>query len=249
MSLKPGVIRIAVCDDEEPFRRSLSSSIEKYYKDKNIMVDVKAFESGEELLLPGSGTVDYDVVFLDVEMGDEGGFGTARRIRKLNEKIPIVFITAILNSWNVGYEVGAFRYIIKDPRTYDDLLTECLDSLTNKFFWGSATMLLDTTVGTKQILVKDLVYVESRAHILLFYILGPNGIVSYHTKGKLSSIEHFLSDKDFIRIHQSFLVNLAYIDKTINYKAILYCSDEELPISRWKFKEVKSVVLALKGAI
>ena len=249
MSLKPGVIRIAVCDDEEPFRRALAFSIEEYYKEKGIIVDIETFESGEELLLPGSGTVDYDVVFLDVEMGDEGGFGTARRIRKLNQEIPIVFITAILNSWNVGYEVGAFRYIIKDPRTYDDLLTECLDSLTNKFFWGTATMLLDTTVGTKQIPVKDLVYVESRAHLLVFHVISSDEIVCYSARNKLSSIEEPLLEKGFIRIHQSYLVNSAFVDRIVNYKAVLTCCDEELPIVRWKYKEVKSVILALKGAI
>jgi len=249
MSLKPGVIRIAVCDDEEPFRRALSSSIEDYYKNKNIMVDIKTFGSGEELLIPGSGSVDYDVVFLDVEMGEEGGFGTARRIRRLNPGVPIVFITAILNSWNVGYEVGAFRYIIKDPRTYDNLLTECLDSLTSKLFFELSTILLDTTVGVKQICVKDLAYIESRAHMLLFHIKNSDGLISYSSRNKLSNVEETLLDKGFIRIHQSYLVNSAFVEKAANYKVVLCCDDVELPVARWKFKEVKSVVLALKGAI
>ncbi len=38
----------------------------------------------------------FDVIFLDVGMGDEGGIATARTLRKLSEEVPIVFVTAIL---------------------------------------------------------------------------------------------------------------------------------------------------------
>lgn len=60
-------------------------------------------------------TADYDLCLLDVMMPQMDGFSLAKEIRKLNQEIPIVFITAksLKEDKLKGYEIGADDYILK----------------------------------------------------------------------------------------------------------------------------------------
>ncbi len=243
------LIRIAVCDDEEPFRIMLANSIAKLYRERKIRTEISSFATGEELLALGVEACSFDVIFLDVEMGDEGGIATARMLRKLSEDVPIVFVTAIINSWNKGYEVGAFRYIIKDPRTFQALLTECVDALNEKFFSEEPIINIKFSDGWRQISAREMVYVESMGHMLSFHIMKDGQITEKVLRSRLTKFEEILSEHDFIRIHQSYMVNAKYIQKVNNYRVILCGMNIDLPVSKDRYRYVKTTLSTVRGAI
>lgn len=70
----------------------------------------------------------------------------------------------------------------------------------------------------------------------------------YTMYATLNDIEKDLENTGFIRIHQSFLVNLKYIINILRYKAIL-SNGEELVIPKARYKEVKDSFIAYQGEI
>lgn len=67
--------------------------------------------------------------------------------------------------------------------------------------------------GEHRILVKDLIYVENDKHKQIFYTDND----CYTIYRKLDDIEADLKSYGFLRIHQSFLVNMKYIHKISSY--------------------------------
>jgi|TARA_B110000438_G_scaffold148637_1_gene143134 two-component system, OmpR family, response regulator VicR len=65
----------------------------------------------------------YDFVVLDIMMPKKDGFSLAQDIRKINEKIPIIFLTAKSQKENIlkAFKIGADDYLTK-PFSIDELL-------------------------------------------------------------------------------------------------------------------------------
>lgn len=243
------IIRIAVCDDEERFRTLLMSSIKENLDKKNIKTEIVGYESGEKMMESDLRVLDFDIIFLDVDMGQEDGFETALKIRELSPDVPIIFVTGMLNTWNKGYEVGAFRYIIKDANTFDTLLCECLEAVIKTYFSEKPVLSVNCSEGKVDIPIKSIIYIESMGHMQYYHVLSKSGMIDYNVRDRLSKYEKNLSEYGFVRIHQSFLVNTEFIKKVYNYKAELKYIGLELPVSRDKYKEVKSAVSTARGVI
>ena len=64
----------------------------------------------------------------------------------------------------------------------------------------------------------------------------------------IDKIEKELSIYNFFRCHKSFLVNISYIENIKQYIAILENKDE-VPISRYRFKETKARFLSYIGSV
>ena len=88
----------------------------------------------------------WDILLLDIEMPGMDGVTMARRIRKENETVQIVFITGYSEYISEGYEVAALHYLMK-PVDKDKLFAT-LDPTTRQFELPAGTKLLLTdTVG------------------------------------------------------------------------------------------------------
>lgn len=98
--------KIAICDDEplhiEKIRSILPDEETDTYTSPAILLDT--ITSGKR----------YDVLFLDIMMPEMDGISLARELRELDEGMLIVFITSKIEFMQTGYEVKAFRYLLKD---------------------------------------------------------------------------------------------------------------------------------------
>ena len=84
--------------------------------------DVKLCKDGELALKAFQGS-QFNLCLLDVMMPQMDGFSLAKEIRKINKKIPILFITAksLREDKLKGYDLGADDYITK-PFDEEELL-------------------------------------------------------------------------------------------------------------------------------
>jgi DNA-binding LytR/AlgR family response regulator len=87
-------------------------------EEKELDCSVKTFSSAESLLFHGC--EEFDILLLDIEMGDMDGVTMARYIRKENAAVQIVFITGYSDYIAEGYEVEALHYLIK-PATFGEI--------------------------------------------------------------------------------------------------------------------------------
>ena len=236
---------VAICDDEKYYRDYINELVIQYFGVMQLSYQLDIFESGTQLCMSGLENKQYDIVFLDVNMKDMDGIETAKQIRKINSNAFIVFITAFLSFSPEGYKVNAIRYILKENQNFEAAFTECLDTILEKMEINKIKMKFDFIEGEKEILIDDIIFIESKLHKLVFEMSG-KGIKKYVLYKKLDDIQILLEPYGFLRLHQSFLANIKYIVELNHYKAVLTTS-KDLPIPKQKYKEIKEAFIEYKG--
>lgn len=237
------MIYIAVCDDEKYYRKQVEHLIIRYLEDKQLEYNIDIFSSGEEFCEKSESLTKYDIVFLDINLKKMNGIEIAYKLKKYKSDIYIVFVTGYISYSLEGYKVDAIRYIMKD--TLNVSIVECMDAIIKKMQIQINKMEFIFIAGKKQIYIDKILYVESQKHKLIFKIFESN-LKEYEMYDKLDNIELKLCEYNFLRIHKSYFVNMKYIKRVNNYKAILV-SGEELPIPKQRYQEVKRTFILFKG--
>ena len=81
---------------------------------------MEAFSDSAAFLFQYPGSYPFDLIFLDIDLGGMDGMALARKIRETDSEVPILFLTNHKEYVFEGYEVQAFRYLLK-PVTEDTL--------------------------------------------------------------------------------------------------------------------------------
>lgn len=241
------MFKVAVCDDEKYFREQIKEILEEYLKNRGCVFEIDTFCSGEEFIDLGIEMVKYNAVFLDINMDEMDGITTAKNIRDNSKDVFIVFVTAFVNYTIEGYKVDAIRYILKNNFTLKDSVCECIDAILQKMSYVVTHMDFAFNEGKKKISLDRLLYIESNLHKLEFYIMEDE-LVKYTLYDKLDNIDELLKKNDFLRIHQSFLVNLKHIKKVSRYMVILN-NGIELRVPKVRYKEVEGAFVAYRGEL
>lgn len=239
------MIRIAICDDEKTFRDSIKRYVENYLCEKEISYEIDTFISGKEFLELGIEMIRYNIIFLDIKMDEIDGIVTAKRIRENSSEAYIVFVTAYIDYSLEGYKVNAERYLLKNNVNFDDSIYECMDTILHKMNNVVSKKYFKFNEGEKEIPIDRILYIESKLHKLEFHIMAEQ-VVIYTLYGTLNNLEEEMSNFPFLRIHQSFLVNMKHIKCVACYKAIL-SNHQEIPIPKVRYRDVKDTFIAFKG--
>lgn len=88
--------------------------------------------------------------------------------------------------------------------------------------------------GNKKLRIEDIMYIETSRHKNLFHTT--DGVYSIYKK--LNEIEEDLKEYGFLRIHQSFLVNMRHVHKISSYVLTLK-NGKELSVPKSRYQEVK----------
>ncbi|HOK43896.1 MAG TPA: LytTR family DNA-binding domain-containing protein [Thermoclostridium caenicola] len=197
-------INILICDDTAEDSAQLTEALYAYDHTFNIIT----YSDGQALLddfpeLKHS----IDILFLDIYMPGLDGIKTAEKIRNERRDIKIIFTTTSNEHYPQAYELFAFNYIVKPVereklyRILDQAIFEIRRDTSQRirFSYKSTMHSVDC---------RDILYIESRNKLLLFHKTCGEILQCY---GKLDAIEKELPPESFIRCHQSFIVNAAFI--------------------------------------
>lgn len=241
------MFKIAICDDEKQFRENVNRYVKKYLSEKDISFKIDMFSSGKEFLELGIEMVSYSIIFLDINMDEIDGIATAQKIREYSSEIYIVFVTAYIDYSLEGYKVDAARYLLKNNINFDESIYECMDTILDKMNYVVLKKVFKFNECEKDIPVERILYIESRLHKLEFHIMEDRLMV-YTLYGTLNNLEKEMQGFNFLRIHQSFLVNLKYIKNVASYRVIL-SNSKELVIPKARYRAVKNAFIAYKGEL
>lgn len=241
------MFRIAICDDESQFRKIMGNILIDYMEKNGVLYEIDEFESGKDFVNLGIEIVKYKIVFLDINMDELDGMKTAQKIREVSNDVFIVFVTAFINYTLEGYKVDAVRYILKNNVNLSELVFECMDAISIKMNYVVKKRTFHFSEGTKKISLERLLYIESRLHKLEFYIME-DSLSKYYLYGTLNDMEKELADNAFIRIHQSYLVNMKHIAKVSRYEVLL-SNGMKLEIPKARYKYVEERYVSYKGEI
>ncbi len=243
------MLKIAICDDEAYYL----DQIEKYTRENLTKVgageiEITTFSSGKELLDEEAYLAQCHILFLDINMQDQNGVDVAHQVKMKYPDIYLVFVTAYMDYVLMGYQVEAFRFLLKD--NLEDMMRECIPSLLQRMKKDDAR--LNITIGGGQVLdekkslrIKDIIYVESFQHKMCYHLVSEKKPV-YEKSGNLSEIEQKLAKHGFCRIHKSYLVNMKMVENVERYKVWLE-TGESLPIPRDKYQKIREEYIKIMG--
>lgn len=224
------LVNIVICENDKNDQEFVKAKVVEILDDLDIEYEIKVYNSGDDLL---EGYDKYtDIILLDIQMDGLDGMETARKIREFDDNVEIIFITSFVEYALEGYEVNAYRYLLK-PVKDENLMTSLINCLNDRNFVKRSIVIKEGDTRIK-ISLKDIMYIEVQGNDITVHTLKD----TYRTKGTMSNFETEINSDMFVRCHKSYLVNLEYIKSIKRYTSILV-NDEEVPLSRNKYKEIK----------
>lgn len=235
------MIRIAICDDEPAVCSDLKRIISSFRNKIPESLTMELFYNGRELVESLNKGPGFDLIFLDVALGDMKGFEIGDMIRRdLKDKVTqIAYITS-----TSGYEKDLFnaqpiKFLPKplDPEEVFDCMSRELDALKT----GKNTFLFKTDEGE--------FYRIPHIEIIYFTIKGRKltllGSKSKHKfNGRIGKLEKELSEFGFFSPCRSFLINLTHV-KSLIVNELVMSDMTKIHVSRRKCREIRRLLADL----
>lgn len=236
------MIRILICDDSEAFLCRLRELVRACAERSGEAVKLDAFTALEDI--PGPVLSGCDIAVLDIDFAGKAytGLDVARRLRQLRPDAVILFVTNYIEYAPEGYEVNAFRYILKNE--IDEKLSRYLAEALGKFRSAAEVLKIRVSGELIDIPLSDIRYIESRQHTVVVRTTRRE----YTYYAALSALEEQLGDKGFLRIHKSYLVNMAHLTRFQSQQAVL-SDGTELRVSARSYAAQKQKYLLWRGRL
>lgn len=213
------MIKAILIEDDEILRKGLHQMLQLYAPNFEVIAEADTVANAVEILSKN----ESDVVFLDVMLIGGTGFDV---LKKYQEKIgfpkfQLVFITAFEEYAIKAFRMSALDYLLKpidpdelkevirkiekikslSPASFELLVDQLSKQNTNK------KIALATAEGIHIVLIDDIVYAQADNNYTTIVLHNKKQII---VSKPLKEYEDLLADKGFLRIHQSYLVNIQY---------------------------------------
>ena len=225
-------ISCIIVDDESMARDIIATHLAQI---QNIEVIAQCKNAIEAFNFINNNAVD--LIFLDINMPEISGIAFAKSI---NKNIKIIFTTAYRDYAVEGFDLQAVDYLLK-PIPFERLL-----KAVNRYFEVNT---VQSDIQLKPTDNNDFIFVRSDRRMLkitfsdILYIESLSDYIKIHLKDQcivtretISAIEAKLPQKDFLRIHRSYIVSLNKIESFTNEEVTV--NRKAIPISRSYKKDV-----------
>ena len=234
------MINIGICEDELHYRVNIKDMLGEILSTYSINYKIYEFSSGEELL--SNYPKDLDILIMDIQMKIINGMDTARKIREFDQNLEIIFMTSFSEFMQEGYEVKAYRYILKpiSERKISRNILPCINEIMKK---KNNYLTINVKNYVDRIKIDSIVYIETDRPNILIYTNDNK----YTTKMSISKIDKILREHGFFRCHNSYIVNLKLVE-SMNSNT-LKIGEKYIPISKYRVKELKLALTNILGDI
>lgn len=229
--------KIAICDDSDVDRQYIAGITAKWAKYTGHTVQTVLFSSAEDFLFHYTEKSDYDILLLDIEMGGMDGVTMAKKLRRINDTVQIVFITGYSEYIAEGYEVAALHYLMKPVR--EEKLFSVLDRAVEKLSKNESV--LNLAVGGEMVRVP--VYQIRYAEVMGNYVTI-HAASDVTVKMTLSELERQL-DERFYRVGRSAIVNLTQISR-VTKTEIKLNDGIAVPLPRGAYDGVNRAIINMR---
>lgn len=216
------MIRIAICDDESVMCDTLEQLISLKLELLKTPFTVVCFSRTRTLL---ASPLDFDMIFLDIGIPDMDGISAARMLREQGFRGSLIFVTIMPEYMPEAFEVEAVDYLCKpiDETRLENALKRALKRIEKS---GRATLFIQTMNWCRCVSPDDIYYCEVINRKI--YLHTRTEVIDYY--GRLKELEKKLN-KNFIKCHRSYLINLAFLQKYENSLVTLE-DGSQIPVSR-----------------
>lgn len=222
-------MRIAICEDNREHTDILEEMLNRWAKRECKQIVIGRYESAEQFLFCMKDETHYDLAFLDIQMSKINGLQLARMIREEDQLIFLVFTTALKKYAPKGYEVSAFRYLIKPLQEAEvfQALTKASQMIEDR---KKEAVIVTRGDESRRVFKDDIYYIEVDNHHIILHLKEE----TIRFKAKLKEFESQFKEPQFCKCHRSYIVNLKYAGK-ISKEGVEIDEKITLPISkpRW----------------
>lgn len=234
-------LHILICDDDKLFLTQMRDRIRDLLACQQIPAAIHVYDS--IAAVPTEAFDRCDLAFLDIDFPEEphSGIDLARMMRAARHDAIIIFVSNYIEYAPEGYEVQAFRYVLKSevPQKLEQYLSQAIA----KREAVRQTIHITVSGETATILLSDILYIEAQGHAALLHLCSG---ITHRFYASLAKLEQELAPKGFLRIHKGFLVNMAHIQQFKSAGALLTGS-VQIPVSEKNYAEQKKRYLLWKG--
>lgn len=215
------MLRTIVIDDEPNARQVVKNIVELYCSSAEVVGEAESVKSGVKMI----GELKPDLVLLDIKMPDGTGFDLLKKV--VNVDFHFIFITAFEEFAIKAIKQSALDYIVKPINTNElvsaiekanltplkesDQLSK-LDTFDHNSDKDSANkrLILNTQDSIYVVQIEDIISCKADKNYTEVNVLNKKKLVISKT---LKDFEDMLVGCGFFRTHQSYLVNLKYINR------------------------------------
>lgn len=242
------MITAILIDDDANLRSGLKSMLGIYAPEIDIIGEADSVKTGVLILQ----ALQPQVVFMDIQLGDGNGFDILEQLASKNGKSTshIVFVTAYEEYAIKAFRFSALDFLLKpiDPEELEKVIGKIKQVVEKKDNYAHIDLLLEnirkkvdhfkrialsTADGIHLFEISDIIRCESEDNYTKFYLKNNKPVLISKT---LKEYEELLTEHGFERIHQSHLINLAYLKSYIKKDGgyVVMSDNCNLPISQRK---------------
>ncbi|WP_288028308.1 response regulator transcription factor [Holdemanella sp.] len=234
-------MNILVCDDDQYFAHQLSAAIGSIFSKNGYSSSIDCLTNMSNIA-----KIDfslYDIALIDIELGDICGIDIARQIRSVRKDTVIIFVTNFLEYAPEGYEVQAYRYLIKS-KIPEKLSAYLLSAIT---YFNSQHQSITICICGENIDLElsNITYFESNHRVIIAHLYD-RPQKTYQFYSTMTSLQEKLSSADFLRVHKSYLVNMNYILQLQCHQLTL-TNGETLSVSEKNYSSIRNAYILWRG--
>lgn len=227
--------RIAIVDDSQPDREYVQGIVSSWAQTRQLSIRTEWFSSAESFLFRYAEDKDWDILLLDIEMGAMDGVTMAKRVRRCNETVQIVFLTGYSDYIAEGYEVAALHYLMKPVK--QEKLLSVLDRALEKRKQEDRCLNLILSGELMRLPLYEIRYLDVRQNYVTVHAKQEVTV-----KRTLGDFEKEL-DGRFRRVGRGMIVNLKYIQRVT--KTEIHLADGTiLPLPRGAYEPLNRAIIA-----
>jgi len=230
-------LKTIVVDDEKPSREALATYIRDFCTGVEIVAECDSIKSAFQAIQK----FQPHLVFLDIEMPNGNGFDLLQLFK--NPSFKVIFVTAFSNYAIRAFRFSATDYLLK-PVKVDELI-EAIDKVKQELLAevdnqnlislmenlnhagnNHSKLIIPNTKGYVAVTISEIIMCQADGYVTHFYLLG---------KTKVSStkiLKHYeeIFDHQLIRVHRSYMVNLAHVKGYTHLGEILLADNLTCPL-------------------
>ncbi|MDR2167934.1 MAG: LytTR family DNA-binding domain-containing protein [Clostridiales bacterium] len=237
---------IAICEDNPIEATQIEAFLLTISAGLKISFEIDVYTTGEELCSKMAEGIHYDLIFLDIQLGDDcnDGVDVGRIIRDElgNSLVHIVYI-----SWEQSYSMSLHRLQILDflikPLNFEEL-ERVIKTFVKVESMRSGALSFKKGHDIYKINIKDILFLESADRKIIIHKQGGDRERFY---GSLKKIyENDLIKYDFLFIHASYVVNYDFVE-VFKYEELIIKGGKTLPISQSRRKFIRDAHYAIRN--
>lgn len=228
-------MHIALVDDLESDRRLLERELRSFCSYHLGQTGTVAAFSSAEALLARFRPDMYSIVFLDICMDGMNGIQLARRLREMDPRLLIVFLTASREFAFEAFPVHPFDYLVK-PYSRSDLY-RVLEEALRVLAAAERTIAVRVSRETVEIPVRRISAAVARGHNVELRLAGHDPLYTTMTFSEVQ--EKLAGDPRFLLCNRGILVNMEQV-LTLTEELVRMKDGESFPVRRRNRAELRA---------